>query len=294
MIGRTDRGCRLKTHWGFAFATVILLLALSATATDLSEFQETTTDLLGIYRVTPTDQMMAILDVGARVVNLVDLGTFFALWVPDDYGTREPKRVLVLMHGTDGSAYAEISDELDLAQTHGYALVSIQWWKGLPDAYYTALQTYSVIELALRYMADVYETDPHKAALVAFSRGSAQSFEITYWDRALKNECFTLTISHSGGIPTDCPPPFIQSLLACEFGGEPFDGARFFLYCGMKDEEWGIRQCIQMRNAEQIVTAYGGIVEEFIEDPDGLHLGYRLDPTWHEAGIDAFLRLTAD
>jgi len=271
-----------------------LCVVVSAFATDLGALRETTTDLLGIYQRTPVEQMRRVLDDGARAVDLVNLGTFFVVWVPPDYAAQERKRVLVVLHGSEGSAYAGVDAELEYAKKHRYILLSVQWWLGEPEAYLPALETYAVIELALRYASEAYSADPRRSALVAFSRGSAQSFEITYWDRALGNGYFALTIAHSGGIPIDHPPAFTQRLLAGDFGSAPLTGARFFLYCGMKDEEWGIAQCEQMGNAERIVTAYGGIIERLIVDPEGSHQGYRRNPAWHEAGIEAFLRLTVD
>ena len=267
---------------------------LSVTPNDLGNLQETTADLLGIYRRTPPFQYQAVIDAGARVVNLVDLGTFFVLWVPPDYEAREAKRVMVVMHGSVGSAYAGIDKELDMAAKYGYALVAVQWWKGRPDQYYTPLEMYNLIALALRYMAETYDVGVHKAAYVGFSMGSARSYEITYWDRALGTHYFALTISHSGGIPVDNPMPFVTRLLNGEFGASPLAGTRFFMYCGMQDEEWGTAQCAKMHNAERIVTEYGAVVERFIEDPNGLHRGYRLNPEYHDAGVQTFIRLTSD
>ena len=193
------------------------------------------------------------------------------------------------MRGRTGRA------ELDHAIEHGYALVAAQWWRGGgPDDYFSPLETYSLVALALRYMTEAYGADPSRTALVAFSTAAARSYEITYWDRALGTDYFALTISHAGGIPTEHPMPFVTRLLAGEFGETPFAGARFFMYCGMKDEAWGPESCARMRNAEQIVTDYGGLVERFIEDPEGTRRGYRLNPEWHEAGVETFLRLTAD
>ena len=272
--------------------TMILASAVSVSATEVCDIVEKETDAFGMSADMDPQALQDLIDEGMRVVNLDDEGAFCALWVPRDYGKVAPARVLVLLHGSDGSAYAEIQDELDYAMDYCYALVAVQWWDPAEDVYLNALQTYAVIDLALRYLQATYGADPSRSALVAFSRGSAQSFEITYWDRLLGNEYFVLTIAHSGGIPTICPHLFVQRLLAGELGREPFSGTRFFLYCGMEDEEWGTQQCLQMHHAEEIVIAYGGTIVEFVEDLHGAHLGYRLSPGHQLRAIQTFLGLT--
>jgi hypothetical protein len=66
------------------------------------------------------------------------------------------------------------------------------------------------------------------------------------------------------------------------------------MYCGMKDEEWGTKQCDYMHNAERIVTERGRTVERFIEDPEGGHAGYRHTPEYFEAAVQKFIELTPD
>ncbi len=297
-VFRFEEGYSITDHpsWRCGLLCLILVwgVMLPVTPTDLGNLHETTTDLLGIYQWSPNYQ--AAIEAGARVVNLVNLGTFFVLWVPGDYAQRPARRVIVTMHGSKGNAYAPIERELEMAPKYGYAIVAVQWWKGQspPNEYFTSLEMYNLIGLALRYMQDRYGTDVHKAAYVGFSMGSARSYEVTYWDRALGTHYFALTVSHSGGVPLKDPPPFFHRLQNGEFGPTPFAGTHFFMYCGLQDEEWGTEQCAQMRNAERIVRQYGATIERFIEDPEGTHAGYYSNPEYHEAGVQTFIRLTPD
>ncbi len=143
-------------------------------------------------------------------------------------------------------------------------------------------------------MQSQYGSDMRKVACEGLSRGAAISYEVTWEDRRHGTNYFALTISHSGGIPLELPPPFIQRLLAGEYGTAPFAGAHFFMYCGMQDEEWGAEMCRQMRHAKNLMQQYGAVIEGFIEDANGKHRGYHLNAQHHEAGVQTFIRLTSD
>jgi len=287
--------CKRVAAISLALIALVWFSCISAAAGDLSRLEETTTDLLGMAAKTMPGQAQGVIDAGARVVNLVGPETFFLVWIPPGYSDADPKRVMVVLHGSEGSAYAAIDAELENVTEQGYALVAVQWWRGNgPADYFSPRETYGLIDLALRYVAQTYGVDPQRSALVAFSMAASRSYEITYWDRALGNGYFALTIAHAGGIPVESPMPFVTRLLGGEFGETPFAGTHFFLYCGALDEEWGAESCARMRNAEAIVTQYGAVIERFIEDPEGGHQGYRLNPEWHAAGVETFLRLTGD
>ncbi len=259
---------------------------------DAAELVESTVDSLGIYRDSPNYQ--AVIDAGARVVDVPAIQTFFVLWVPEGYQSGSVRRVLTLAHGSRGSAYAEIDQELDPARQHGYALLAVQWWLPASDYYLEPDEVYALLSLALQYMQQHYATEPDRAAYSGFSRGAAISYEVTFYDRQAGTDYFALTISHSGGVPVDGGRPFFEDLSNGLYGSQPFAGSRFFMYCGMQDEFWGTEQCEQMHNAESIVREYGATIEQFIEAPDGGHAGLRDNPDYHEQAIAAFLRLTAE
>ena len=90
----------------------------------------------------------------------------------------------------------------------------------------------------------------------------------------------------------DPGPPFIQDLRAGVWGDDVFEGQHFYMYCGMKDEEWGTAMCDYMHNAEQTVVEYGGIVERFIEDPEGSHGGFMLNKAYYEDALRVWFELT--
>ena len=266
---------------------------------EYSLFEEVDTDYIGIWTISP--HYDSVMSAGAKVINLVDDSSFFVLWVPENYSELSEKRVMIAMHGTAGKAYEEARWEIAMGSEYGYAVIAIQWeypyfsGDSLDSVwYFDNDKVYHLIDTALGYMEYKYGADLQKVAYEGFSRGSAISYEVTYLDKSSGNNYFALTISHSGGIPFDSYPQFIDDLLAGEYGTSAFSGKNFFLYCGMEDDHGeDTTMCAQMENAYNIITEYGANVVEFIEDSDGEHNGYHADEENHRAAVEWFIELTS-
>lgn len=51
-------------------------------------------------------------------------------------------------------------------------------------------------------------------------------------------------------------------------------------------------QAENMLNAQSLITKYGGKVVEYFRDPNGKHIGYRLNATASDHAIQHFMALT--
>jgi len=255
----------------------------------IASLEESTTDILGFYKTSPEYQKAV--DAGVRVVNVPELGSFFALWIPENYAQQEMRRVMAVAPGSNGIVYKSFDLRIGHARNHGYALAVVQWWMGERETYLDPSVVYSLLATALEYVGVHYGADIHKAAYEGFSRGSAIAYNVAYWDRALDSNYFDLFICHSGGMH-DPGPPFIEGLRAGSWGTDVFSGQHFYLYCGKQDKEWGPAMCEYMHNAEQIVTEYGGTVERFVEDPEGGHADFLLTDDYYEDAIQVWFELT--
>lgn len=198
---------------------------------------------------------------------------------------------MAIARGSNGVVYQAIELRIKWAQAYGYALVVVQWWMGERKVYLERSIVYSLLATALEYVGAHYGADVHKAAYEGFSRGSAIAWEIAYWDRALGTDYFDLFVCHPGGMH-DTGPPFVEGLWTGAWGDDVFQGQHFYIYCGMKDKEWGPAQCEYMHNAERTVTEYGGTVGRFIEDPEGGHADFLLTDAYYEDALQAWLELT--
>lgn len=277
-----------------------LNLSFTGTASTSQVFKpaypEAALDYLGVSKTSPNYSQVS--SQGIKVINLPEEESFAVYWQPEKM---QQGRVMVLVHGTDGTPYAEVKDELELAAKYGYAVLGILWQNQRSKTYATATQVYRIIHKALQHVKEKYGNDLSRVAYVGFSRGSAVSYETTYLDRQ-GYKYFDLTISHSGGIPTTLsvtpsdtssnPDVFFSNLTYGKLGSAPLAGSKFFLYCGEKDEQWGTEMCKQFDNANSLILKNGGTVVEFIRDANGTHGGYRSNSAYHEKGVSQFISAT--
>lgn len=262
---------------------------------DISRLEESDTDILGFYLDEDWESdYRTMMDAGARVVNLVSDDTFFLVWAPEGYSEMQDRRVMVVLHGSSRTAYDEAESELEKAQEHGYAIVAIQWWVSNPYRHLKAAEVYKIVDLALRYMEYKYGSDLEKVALEGYSRGSIISYEVAFWDLYNDTNYFALIISNQGGLRHYINAGFLDELQHGLYGAAPFEGAHFFMYCGMEDEAFGAEVCYTMQETKAILEEYGAIIERFIQDPMGLHTGYHRSDEYHEEAIQTFIALTSD
>jgi hypothetical protein len=281
------------------FFVATLLLAYSHLSAQI--LPETTTDYLNIYKIPGHDKSyQTLLQAGAKVINFTADTSFACVWVPPNYATQAVKRVMVSMHGTKGAAYDEMKDEIANGLANNYAVIGIQWWVqgATPSADGTYLEEekiYRLIDTTLKHMQTKYGSDLTKVGYEGLSRGSAISYTIMFLDRYKKTNYFALSISHSGGIPLPpgVPKPLLAQALAGVYGKNAFLGTSYFMYCGMKDEEWGTTMCDQMSYADSLMKTNGSQVVRRITDPNGLHGGYHTSAGYQASAIQWFLDLTS-
>lgn len=238
----------------------------------------------------------AVLVAGAKVVQLPDSGSFAVYWLPTE---TKVDRLLVLLHGSAGTAYDEIGDELAAAKENGYGLLALQWHVKSNDTYQSAGQIYRNISSLLDWLGRTESLQPKVRALMGFSRGSAVSYEVLSLDRSSRR-FFNAGVNFSGGIPSDAvantkasnrPDPFFVSLIVGQAAPDLYSGLRFYMYCGRLDEEWGPKMCDQTNYAQSLVVKYGAKVDALVASETLGHRGLRTDPVLHQAFVSWFLSL---
>lgn len=263
----------------------------TSSSVDVTKLTEETADNIGSFAF-DNSSYSAMIVAGAKVVNVPQLGSWFLVWVPSDYSSQKTRRVMIATHGTKGTAYAEAKDELSYAQANHYAILAPQWWMSATDSYLAPSDVYQLIDTGMRYLTWKHGASLGKAAYEGFSRGSSISYEVTYWDKAKATNHIALTISHSGGMPANQLTPFFAQVAQGAYGATPFAGTNFYMYCGMKDEQWGTQMCQYMTDARNLIEPRGATIVRFIQDPDGSHGGYKTLSDYHQVAIDRFLALT--
>lgn len=229
-----------------------------------------------------------------------DSPLFAVVYLPS--GT--PKRNLVLLPGTTGVAYAGIFDEMEAAEEMDTAVISLQWYDFATRTYADAATISQAIDAAYSALSGKLA---EKSVLRGFSRGGAMSFEVAALDAAGAKR-FTGIANESGGVPKDglieAKDPTasrdqyeatFQFFSALTEGTAPlttFENQHFFLYCGLKDEEWGTEMCENMDRANTLVPKYGGTIDEFIRDPEGIHMGLIRDEEHYQTYLTWLRQVT--
>jgi hypothetical protein len=291
----------MKYYIHYLCIVFTLVIAQSSSRLQAQILPETTSDFLNVYKITGhVAAYQACTQAGAKVINFTADTSFATVWIPPNYATQAVKRVMVAIHGTKGSAYAAMNDEFTNAIANNYAITGIQWWQQgvtpmADGTYFNEDKIYRLIDTTLKHMKAKYGADLSRVGYSGFSRGSAASFLVMFYDRYYKTNYFALSVSASGGIPTppNPPKPPLGEVLQKRYGAQPFLATSFFYYCGQKDEEWGANMCEQISYADSLIKANGGQTVRRISDPNGSHGGYRTSAGYQASAVQWFLDLTS-
>ena len=214
--------------------------------------------------------------------------SFYIVWMPETAVKGGTVPMVVSLHGHGSYAF----DELFLWQKHlakrGYGIIALQWWFGAgekPDDYYKPNELYKNIDQILHKMNAKSET----AMLHGFSRGSANSYGVTAFDRASKNNFFLVTLANAGKPGSDFPVNV--EIEKGRFGANPLAGTHWITYAGANDPDPGRDGIEGMRKAREWIKRFGGTVDLSIEDAKGDHGGFHRNPENISAALDVFEKL---
>ncbi|MBD3349051.1 MAG: hypothetical protein GF400_07630 [Candidatus Eisenbacteria bacterium] len=249
-------------------------------STPFDEIAETDRDSLGFYLEYPEAYETAI-DLGATVVNLQTKGTYFVFWFPPGFHSQAEKRVLVMLHGSDGVAYRSLLRMSTVGEEQGFGIVAVQWgWPsswGEDYVYLDPDDTHEVISTALEYLDQEYGIDEHRSAWDGFSIASTRCAVHAHIDRLTGTDYFSFFMAISGGCTATYPP--MADLLDGLYGPDPVSGSRYYFWCGTADLD--SLRCASLWHCATLVESLGGTIDEFAVADGMEHADYYL-----EAGRD--------
>ncbi|MCD6384316.1 hypothetical protein J7M23_00920 [Candidatus Sumerlaeota bacterium] len=248
------------------------------------ELLESKKDLSGIAESDP-EIYQEVIDAGAKTLILKGRKPFMVYWVPENFSELPKRRVLVVMHGTNGNAYRHLSNFLDTAKKHKFGILSVQWgWatnkrtlKGKPKFKYIedARNTYALINAGLEYLAKRYRITKDECAWSGFSRSSTQCAVFAHLDKNEGKGYFKLFIASSGGIGNNLS--IMRDLLSGKYGNKPIAGQHFYLWAGKRDNN----RIEDMQKSKSTIEKLGGIVDIFRIGPEG-HGGFNHNLQYQE------------
>ncbi len=202
---------------------------------------------------------------------------FFIVWFPDGWEQSPDPEIVFTIHGNGGCAENNFKWWSEVAEAHNYGVVALQYAEeDVEDTdpredfvFDEARAVYTNLVAAYDELQAHCPIDNVPIVLHGFSRGSAMNYHLALMDRGAEGRhLFSAFIADSGGTgPTgtgDTPPGYLK-----DAPQDAYHGARFWLYCGMKDED-GVR-CDDMEKAQQLIQAHGAVVDELYVDPTGGH-----------------------
>lgn len=261
------------------FAFVWLLLALAPAHADL----------IAQARIQAAERYRYAQAQGAQIHPTPDGRAFYVLWLPPG-AKRGETRFIVTLHGHASWALDEFALWHKAAAQHGMGILALQWWFGGGESardYYAPLEMYPQLDRILRAEG----VNPGAVLLHGFSRGSANSYALAAIDHTVGGHFFGMVVSNAGGAMADFPPN--RDIAAGRFGARPFDGLRWVMFCGGRDENPQRDGCGGMQHAREWVENLGAKVDPFIEDSHAGHGGFHRNPRHIETALEAFERLRA-
>ena len=269
---------------------ILFVLILATTTFAQTQYPPNIQDLLDKAKQHDSHRYQFAFDKGAKIEVTADQKSFYLLWYPPNMKA-DKKTLIVTLHGSSGNVFNEFFLWYDEALKHGHGILALQWYfEGTPPPrdYYAPLDVYQQIAPILKSE----KIGMGKAMLHGFSRGSANSYYVTLFDRKEKNNYFGLTLSNSGGASIGYP--IYTEMEKGNFGEKPFVGTNWMTFCGGLDPNPDRDGCPAMRRTAEFVTKYGGKLRLAIEDENGDHGGFHRNKANVNKSLDLFDKILAE
>ncbi len=226
------------------------------------------------------------MDRGAEVLATSDGRSFYLLWHPPGAAVGKTPLIATL-HGSSSWAFDEFFLWYEAARGAGYGVLAFQWWFGAGEdneAYYPNDVLHAELRAALRKTGIAEGT----VLLHGFSRGSSNIYGVAALDRRAQDRFFGMVIANSGGASANFPPNVAIS--GGTYGYNILSGTYWTMYCGGRDPNPDRDGCPAMHRTAEWVGRYGGVLDLFLEDPEGVHGGFHQTPVHLQAALEAFRR----
>ncbi|MBL7910435.1 MAG: T9SS type A sorting domain-containing protein [Bacteroidia bacterium] len=224
---------------------------------------------------------------GAQALATADGKSFYLKWMPTG-ATPSLTPLLVTMHGSTGNVFDEFYLWHQKAAAKGVGIIAMQWYRGAasvsPNDYFEDTVIYRYIDTALKRI----KYPSNKAFLHGFSRGSARSYAIAFYDTrpSIGKNYFCTVLSNSG--KPDSVYTLYAQINSGMYGHSLYNGKRWAMFCGGLDP--GVQTaCWAMNNAKNWVQLNGGNVGLYISDPNLGHGGFHQTPAYIDSALNYYL-----
>lgn len=195
---------------------------------------------------------------------------YFIYGAPAGQSNASPKKILITLHGTEGSAERDYEIWKPLVKDKGYALAALNWWDGSGDKTSDYSNPQAINTQIHDFLRGQGYTERDVVVLEGFSRGSANTYPIAAYDRAGGNPLIDVVVSSSGGFQNDYFAVTTKAVDA-KARGQIFSGLYWILSCGGRDKNQNRDGCGGMEKSQAVVANKGATVLGFLSDPNSGH-----------------------
>jgi len=201
----------------------------------------------------------------------------YAVWFPSGWAASSTRRVIVGLHGTDGTAEEDwYFNWRDNTASHNWAYIGLTYLNATTGVYDDEPAAYANLQTLIDEIKASCDFGTPSMFLGGFSRGSAMTFGVAALDLKMRR-FFKAFSNNSGAWQLGSQPTQTLQAIQNQNQTTAFANGKFWLYCGERDPN--TTMCAQMMNARTFVTTYGGTVAELFDDPTGGHGGLASNPT---------------
>lgn len=195
---------------------------------------------------------------------------YFYYGAPAGQSNATLKRILIILHGTEGSAERDYEIWKPFVASTDYALASLNWWDGSGDTTADYSSPTDVNSQINDFLTSQGYTKNDIVVYEGFSRASANSFSVVALDRASSNPMIDFAVSSSGGVETNYFNSTTSSI-STTAKAKIFSGVYWIMACGDLDENPARDGCQSAETASTFVTGKGATVLGILSDPNGGH-----------------------
>lgn len=206
---------------------------------------------------------------GIRAVD----GRYYAAVFPSGFASASRRRVFVGLHGTGGAPETDWSvDWQHVLPSRDWAYLGLKYVDEATGVHDDPPVIYSHLKSLIADVRASCDVGSASFFLVGFSRGSAESYSVSYLDLH-DRRLFKAIGNNSGAWPEGAPLPPVLAGFQMRGETNALSGAKHRMYCGELDDVHGQSMCVELQKAADFITRYGATVAMLYKDPGGMHGG---------------------
>lgn len=266
----------------FMLAVMATLCVWSAYAQQLPPEAQA---LLEKGRAANPERYRFALEKGAQIVPTSDNKSFFLVWKPKVAANL----MLYALHGSNSWVFDEFSLWQPSLEKHGIGIIAIQWWFGVNQGsqdYYMPSDLFKLFD----HLAKEMGIQPGTVLLEGFSRGSANSYGVSFYDKTSGKNYFGFNFALSGS--AELSYPLYRDIEAGKYGERVFAGTRWATFCGGRDPKPEQTGCPGMQRTREWLIKHGATVDLVFEEAEMGDGGFNWKPELADRLFEHFKSLT--